>query len=137
MMTGDGRQGDDGMTTRRVGFARWRSDQPSGGNRYDDELAIGLRALGLDVRDHEVIGPWPFPAPENRARLHELLTAEREWLIDNIVGSAAPDAIEAATGAGRRVTLLMHYFPADEPELSASGRERRYSPMSCSLRPSP
>src|SRR5699024_4359612 len=42
------------MQRQRVGFARWRSDVASGGNRYDDELAAGLRALGLDLCEYAV-----------------------------------------------------------------------------------
>ena len=116
--------GTDAVMGRRVGFACWRSELPSGGNRYDDELVTGLRALGLNFREYEVTGPWPLPELHDIQRLAELLTCERDWLIDNIVGSAAPDTIRAATGAGGRVTMLMHYFPADDPSLSASERER-------------
>lgn len=110
--------------TGRVGFARWRSDLPSGGNRYDDELVAGLRALGLQVHEHPVTGPWPLPEPRERQRLAELLGAEEDWLIGNIVGSAAPEEITAAVAGGRRVTLLMHYFPADDPSLPVSDRRR-------------
>ena len=116
--------GAEAVSARRVGFARWRSQVASGGNRYDDELATGLRALGLDLREYEVTGPWPLPEPGDRRRLTELLTTEQDWLIDNIVGSSAPEAIRAATSAGRRVTMLMHYFPADERNLTTSERER-------------
>ena len=49
------------MPLRRLGFARWISDVPSGGNRYDDELAAGLRGLGVDVHEYAVVGPWPVP----------------------------------------------------------------------------
>lgn len=109
---------------RRVGFARWRSGQPSGGNTYDDRLVTGLRAAGLDFGEYEVPGPWPLPEPRDLQRLTGLLTRERDWLIDNIVGSAAPGAIRAARGAGGRVTLLIHYFPADDPGLAAPDRRR-------------
>lgn len=108
---------------RRVGFARWRSDLPSGGNRYDDELAAALRAFGLDVREYAIAGPWPLPNEQDRQQLTHVLTAEHDWLIDNIVGSAAPDTLAAAITAGRRVTMLIHYFPADDPTLSSSDRE--------------
>lgn len=108
---------------RRVGFARWQSDFASGGNRYDDELTAGLRGLGLDVREHPVIGPWPLPDQHDRHTLARMLATETDWLIDNIVGSAAPEALSAAITAGRTVTLLVHYFPADDPALSASDRE--------------
>ena len=112
------------MMWRRVGFARWRSDLASGGNRYDDELAAGLRAQGLDVREYPVLGSWPLPAHHDRQRLTEILAAEQEWLIDNIVGAAAPEAITEAVAAGRRVTMLLHYFPADDPALSSTDRGR-------------
>lgn len=118
------KRGTEAVMARRVGFARWRSELPSGGNRYDDELVTGLRALGLNLREYGVTGPWPLPEQHDRQRLTELLTAEHDWLIDNIVGSAAPEAISAVIGAGGRVTMLMHYFPADDPSLSASERER-------------
>lgn len=107
-----------------MGFARWRSDVASGGNRYDDELAAALQALGLDLREYAVTGSWPFPEPHDRRRFTEVLTSEQDWLIDNIVGSAAPETIAAVTTAGRRVTLLVHYFPADDPTLPSNDRER-------------
>ncbi len=109
---------------RRVGFARWRSEVASGGNRYDDTLAVELRRLGLDLREYDVAGAWPFPQARDLERLAEALTAEDEWLIDNIVASGAPEVIEAAVAAGRRVTILLHYFPADDPTLSAPDRAR-------------
>jgi hypothetical protein len=68
---------------QRIGFARWRSDLASGGNRYDDELAVALRALGLDVREYPVPGSWPVPKQQERERLSGLLAAEQDWLIDN------------------------------------------------------
>lgn len=108
----------------RVGFLRWRSALASGGNRYDEQVSAGLRGLGLDLREYAVPGSWPLPGPDDERRLVDLLGRERDWLIGNIVGSAAPAAVAAAVSAGRRVTMLMHYFPADDPALSASERER-------------
>src|SRR5690606_28287556 len=119
-----GAAGHDAVVSHRVGFARWRSDLPSGGNRYDDEVAAALPRLGVDVRPYAVSGSWPLPAPGDRARLGALLTAERRWLIGNIVASAAPEAVRAATADGRRVTLLVHYFPADDTALTDEQRER-------------
>ncbi|WP_153505036.1 glycosyltransferase family 4 protein [Cumulibacter manganitolerans] len=112
------------MRTPPTGFARWRSDVPSGGNRYDEELVAGLHRLGVPLREYAVTGPWPLPGPDDRRRLDAVLGAERNWLLNNIVGSAAPDAIKAAVAAGARVTLLMHYFPADDPALPAPDRAR-------------
>ncbi len=103
----------------RVGFARWRSELPSGGNRYDDELAAGLRRLGMDVREYPVEGPWPLPGEEDRARLAELMTEERHWLVGNIVASAVPELLRRAAAEGRHVTMLLHYFPADDTAMTA------------------
>lgn len=105
-------------------FARWRSDVPSGGNHYDDELTAFLRAQGLEVREHLITGAWPVPKGDDRRRLAEALAGGRYWLVDNILGSAAPEVIGDAVARGRRVTLLLHYFPADDSALSASDRQR-------------
>lgn len=107
-----------------VGFARWRSRLASGGNRYDEALVAGLPAHGVALRVHDVDGPWPLPLPIQRRRLAEMLAGEEHWLIGNIVGSAVPDLLEGSVADGRRVTLLMHYFPADDPALSVDDRAR-------------
>lgn len=109
---------------QRVGFARWRSDAASGGNNYDEQLVAGLRSLGVDLREYDVSGPWPTPGPDERRHLAGLLPEEAVWLIGNIVGSAAPELIGDAVRAGRRVVLLVHYFPADDVALSPSDRQR-------------
>lgn len=112
-----------------IAFVRWHSDVPSGGNRYDDTLTAGLRAAGLDVREYPVAGSWPLPSAHDRERLQDLLVgdasaAERHWLIDNILGAAAPEILRAAVKAGRRVTMLMHYFASDELDLSPALRDQ-------------
>ena len=112
------------MPTRRIGFARWTSDQPSGGNRYDAELADRLPGCGIDLHEYPVAGPWPLPGPGDVDRLLAVLPSERHWLIGNILGSAAPQALRAVRAAGGRVTLLVHYFPADDPALPAAARGR-------------
>jgi glycosyltransferase involved in cell wall biosynthesis len=112
------------MTLRRLGFARWISAVPSGGNRYDDEVAAGLRGRGIDVAEYAVPGPWPVIDQAEGRRLAELLLAEQDWLVDNILAAGAPAAITAARAAGRRVTVLVHYFPADEIGWSRTERDR-------------
>ncbi|HLL63971.1 MAG TPA: glycosyltransferase family 4 protein [Propionibacteriaceae bacterium] len=112
------------MPLRRLGFARWISAVPSGGNRYDDEIAAGLRDLGIDVAEYVVPGPWPAVDPAEGRRLAELLLAEQDWLVDNSLAAGAPEAITAAHAAGRRVTVLVHYFPADEIGWSRTERDR-------------
>jgi glycosyltransferase involved in cell wall biosynthesis len=112
------------MPLRRLGFARWVSAVPSGGNRYDDEVAAGLRDLGVDVAEYTVPGPWPVVDRAEGRRLAELLLGEQDWLIDNILAAGAPSAIAAAHAAGCRVTVLVHYFPADEIGWSRTERDR-------------
>ena len=109
---------------RRLGFARWRSDLPSGGNRYDDELAAGLRALGWDLHEYDVAGSWPLPTDQDRQHLAQLLDHEDTWLLGNIVAAGAAGLIRAATTAGRRVMVMVHYFPADDPSLPPTDRQR-------------
>ena len=109
---------------RRIGFARWRSDLPSGGNRYDDELAAGLRALGWDLREYDVTGSWPLPDDHDRQHLVELLGLEQRWLMGNIVAAAVPTVITAATAAGRDVVVMLHYFPADDPSIPPADRRQ-------------
>ena len=112
------------MPLRQLGFARWVSDVPSGGNRYDDELAAGLRGLRVDVREYAVDGPWPLVDETRRQHFSDLLTAETDWLVDNILAAGAPEAVRVARAAGRRVTVLVHYFPADEIGWTAAERDR-------------
>lgn len=107
---------------RAIGFARWTSASPSGGNRYDDALARELRRLGIEVREHAVEGPWPRPSAEDRARFAQLLEVEDEWLVGNIVASAAPAEIGRALQGRRRVTMIVHWFPADHEGLDQAAR---------------
>lgn len=109
---------------KQIGFARWRSGSASGGNRYDEVIASELASMGVDLREYAVTGPWPLPAEDDRARLTGILGREREWLIGNILASAAPDEIEAVVRSGKRITVLVHYFPADDPGLSSEDRQR-------------
>lgn len=110
------------MELPSVGFARWRSDQPSGGNRYDARLTDALQAQGVRVREHHVGGTWPVPSAADRRDLAALLGREREWLIGNIVASAVPGLVASHVDAGGRVTVLLHYFPADDPDLPDAAR---------------
>lgn len=109
-----------------VGFVRWTSDVPTGGNIYDDELAAGLRRLGVDVREHRVDGRWPEASAADQARFAGVLAAEQHWLVDGIVACAAPDAVAAALRQGRRITVIVHMCLSDERGLSDQAR-RRYA----------
>ncbi|KAA9393322.1 glycosyltransferase family 4 protein [Kocuria coralli] len=122
------------MTRRQVNFARWRSGTASGGNRYDDRLVRALAAQEVDVREHFQEGPWPVPAEGHRTEFGALLRTERVWLVDNIIASAAPRAIAAAVGECRRVAVLLHYFPADDPSHSPADRARLARTEAASVR---
>lgn len=112
------------VLARPVAFARWRSGVASGGNRYDDTITAAFGALGIDVREYFLEGPWPTPGEQDREALTELLRSEPVWLVDNILASAAPDPVTSAVAAGHRVAVLVHYFPADDPAHSAVERSR-------------
>lgn len=106
----------------RIGFAHWRSPQTSGGNLYDDQLIDGLPAAGIDLRLHQLDGPWPVPRRQDRDELLRLIALEDHWLMDNIIASAAPEVVVAGREAGKQVTVMMHYFPADDPSLPQDTR---------------
>lgn len=105
-----------------VGFVRWASDVPTGGNIYDDELIAGLRRLGVDVREHRIDGDWPAASAADRARFADLLDAEQDWLVDGIVACAAPDAVARAVEQGRRITIVVHMCLSDERGLTEDAR---------------
>jgi glycosyltransferase involved in cell wall biosynthesis len=84
--------------------------RPSGGNVYDRRVAEGLAALGWQVVEHAVPGPWPWPDPAATGRLAETLAAVPAGglaLVDGLVASASPEVI---VPAARRLALgvLVH-----------------------------
>lgn len=105
-----------------IGFVRWTSEVPTGGNVYDDELVAGLRRLGVDVREHRVDGRWPDGSTADRARLAEVLDGERDWLVDGIVACAAPEVVADAVQQGRRITVVVHMCLSDERGLTEEAR---------------
>jgi glycosyltransferase involved in cell wall biosynthesis len=107
-----------------VGFLRWVSEAPTGGNVYDDELAAGLRRLGVEVREHRVDGQWPDASAAAKARFAQILDAEQDWLVDGIVACAAPDVVAHALDHGRRITVVVHMCLSDEIGLTERARRR-------------
>jgi glycosyltransferase involved in cell wall biosynthesis len=73
--------------------------RPSGGNVYDVRLAVALRALGRDVEVHEAA------ASSLRAHLDDL-PDDSTVLVDGLVGSAAPGAVESQAHRLRIVALV-------------------------------
>jgi glycosyltransferase involved in cell wall biosynthesis len=107
-----------------LGFARWVSDVPTGGNVYDDELAAGLRRASVDVTEHRVTGAWPDAGAAARDRLAAVLHTRGHWLVDGIVACGAPKAVAEALAAGQRITLLAHMCLPDERGLTRGQRQR-------------
>jgi glycosyltransferase involved in cell wall biosynthesis len=95
----------------------------SGGNVYNTALAQGLEHLGAEVTIQPVAGYWPVGSKEERRRLAGLLTTGTTagtatvTIVDGLVASGAPDAMEAAAAAGHAPWVLLH-MPLDEhPDL--------------------
>lgn len=108
------------MALPRLGFVHWISETPSGGNTYDGEVLRGLRTTGADVAAVTLSGPIN---PGAAQRISEALSADRIWLVDGIVAVEMPDVIAAAVAAGRSVTVLVHHFGTDAPELTPTARQ--------------
>ncbi len=80
--------------------------RPSGGNVYDARLAEALRARGLEVSVHEAA------AASLDERLAELPSGALV-VVDGLVGSAAPGALEAHRA--RLTVLLLVHLPLGVP----------------------
>jgi glycosyltransferase involved in cell wall biosynthesis len=101
-------------------------DQRTGGYLYDRRIVEGLRALGRDVRVHEV--PGRFPDPDARAR-EGLAKALRSCpdgavvVVDGLAGGALPGVL--ASQADRlRLVALVHHPLTDESGLDAETASR-------------
>lgn len=84
--------------------------RPSGGNAYDVRVCAGLAARGWSVREHEVPGDWPAPDQAARDRVSQVLSrlaAGDAVLVDGLVASAVPDALESQAGR-LRLGALVH-----------------------------
>jgi glycosyltransferase involved in cell wall biosynthesis len=82
----------------------------SGGNVYDRRVIDGLRALGVDVHEHHLVGTWPHPGPADLAALSSLVDGIEDrglLLIDGIIASVAPEVLVPA-GARLRLVPLVH-----------------------------
>ncbi|MGC5051626.1 glycosyltransferase family 4 protein [Micromonospora sp. DT48] len=94
---------------------------PSGGNGYDRRICAGLAAAGWSVREHQVPGDWPQPAPAARAALAGVLRGLPDGalaLVDGLVASVVPD--ELAAHADRlRLVALVHLPRDDDAEARA------------------
>lgn len=99
----------------------------SGGNVYNASLADALTRLGVRVDVERVDGIWPVGSSEARRRLAGLLTPGTAapdqgsggtvTIVDGLVASGAPEALEAAAAEGQRPWVLLHMPLLDHPEL--------------------
>ena len=92
--------------------------------------------FGIDVRLHQLAGPWPEGDASTHATLARALRAAPACLVDGIVGCGSPEVVVAAVESGHAVTIMVHLPIGDEfglePARSASGtprwRPRQYAP---------
>ena len=101
-------------------------DQRTGGYLYDRRIVEGLRALGREVRVHEVPGRFPEPDATAREGLVEALEACPDGavvVVDGLAGGALPDVLRSAADRLRLVALVHHPL-ADESGLDADTAAR-------------
>jgi glycosyltransferase involved in cell wall biosynthesis len=106
----------------------------SGGNVYNASLTDGLSQLGVSVAIEPVEGEWPVASPEDRRRLAGLLVTGTGGpgtdshgdsdggtvtIVDGLVASGAPEALEEAAAGGQRPWVLLHMPLLDYPELES------------------
>ncbi len=100
---------------------------PSGGNVYDRRVLAGMGALGVDVVEHPVPGPWPDGGAAAVARVLAEAPDAAPVLLDGLVACGVPEAL--APHADRlRLVVLVHAPLADEVGLAAAAardRDRR------------
>ena len=77
---------------------------PSGGNVYDRELCRALEAAGVTVVEHLVPGAWPDGDRATLARALATVPDGAAVVLDGLVGSAVPHALEEVR---RRLTVLL------------------------------
>lgn len=101
-----------------------RLDQPTGGYRYDARIIAGLRALGRELRLHELPGRFPEPdaiAIDAAARLVEALAWDDLCVID---GLALPAFYDRLQEIGPRVIALVHHPLGLETGLTRAASRR-------------
>ena len=92
--------------------------RPSGGNRYDRRVIESLTAMGRVVHEHPIDGP---------ADLEPLLAGLPDRavvVVDGLLGSAAPDALQSAAERLRVVVLLHMPFAEASPDEAVRRAER-------------
>ncbi len=83
--------------------------RPSGGNTYDRRLCGELPALGWDVRELVVPGPWPRPDAAAASRLARAVGSVPDGglvLLDGLIASPAAAVLVPAASRLRQVILV-------------------------------
>jgi glycosyltransferase involved in cell wall biosynthesis len=91
--------------------------RPSGGNTYDRRVCLGLVALGWEVREYAVRGPWPSPDARDHTGLADVIARipdHAKVLVDGLVGSTARDVLVPASSR-LRLVVLVHVPFGDAP----------------------
>jgi glycosyltransferase involved in cell wall biosynthesis len=118
-----------------IALITWDDQEPTGGNVYNRKLVAALRADGRQAEIVRIPGAWPNPDAAARSRLGAALATRPVSLVDGIVANAAPDAIQAATQAGRTVVILVHLpIGVDRPSRPEERALRAASAVICTSR---
>jgi glycosyltransferase involved in cell wall biosynthesis len=101
----------------------------SGGNVYNASLVRGLAQLGVSATVERVDGNWPVGSSEDRRRFARVLgegaaahdagsaAGGTVTIVDGLIASGAPEALEAAAAAGQPPWILLHMVLLDHPQL--------------------
>jgi glycosyltransferase involved in cell wall biosynthesis len=107
-----------GARTRMVFVVPADLARPTGGNRYDQELAFALEQLGVAVELRAVPGAWPGGCAADLAQLAGALVSPDPVLVDGLLACGAPGQVRDAVRRGCRVHVLVHMPLALDPGLA-------------------
>jgi len=99
--------------------------RPSGGNRYDRRISVGLSGRGWNVREHPVSGPWPHPTAAAFTELAAVTAtiADGDLVLgDGLITSAASKLMQDLADRVGVVELI--HLPLGVTDLDARSEER-------------
>jgi glycosyltransferase involved in cell wall biosynthesis len=100
--------------------------RPSGGNTYDRHLCRELGARGWSAHECAVAGFWGRPGAASFAALEstlEQIPDDAVVLVDGLIGSTAPEVLEAQASRMRLVVLVHMPLGHRQPDDDARRRE--------------
>ncbi|MFC0582458.1 glycosyltransferase family 4 protein [Micrococcoides hystricis] len=86
---------------------------PSGGTVYNESMMRALTDLGENVHRQDISGLWPDPGHEAHAELACGLAPRGHYLVDGIIGLAAPEVLADAQADGSKIHILVHSLLSD------------------------